>query len=179
MKARIAASVVLAAALVLGTAGCSLIATQNTMKQYDPSDGVDANVGSVNIRNAIVFSKGGISDASLVVSFLNNSDDDIQLTVQYKSGTEDVNVTADLPAHEVTSFGAAGQEKLVLSQPGAVPGTLIPIWFQYGTTTGKQVQVPVLNASQSEYEGLLPTPSPTPTNIPGATLTPTPTPTAK
>ena len=53
------------------------------------------------------------------------------------------------------------------------------VFLQYGSVSGKNLQIPVLNNSASAYKNLGPSPLPThtPTPTPTATLTPTPTPT--
>ncbi|MCU1513147.1 MAG: hypothetical protein JWO10_237 [Microbacteriaceae bacterium] len=182
VKARIAASVVLAAALMLGTTACSFFATNATLKHYDPSDGVGVTVGDVQVRNAIVLTKDDGATASLLVNFINTGERDREVLVQYSDSTGKVDRTVRLDAGETKSYGGRiGGQQLLLDNITTTPGELFPIWVQYGDETGKQMLVPVLDGSQSEYVGLLPVPTPTatPTNIPGATLTPTPSATAK
>ena len=58
MKARVAASIVLALAVAVGTAGCGFIAPQATTKHYDASDGVSGNVGQIDVRNAFIVTDG-------------------------------------------------------------------------------------------------------------------------
>jgi hypothetical protein len=55
-------------------------------------------------------------------------------------------------------------------------GSLLPIYFQYGTEPGKQLDVPVLDGSLPQYATLLPTATPTPSVTPTPTVTPSPTP---
>ena len=182
MRARIAVSVALAAGLLVGTTGCTFFSEQATLKPYDPSDGVGASVGSVDIRNAILLTKNDGKSASLLVDFINQGDSPVAMSIQYTSKSGKTTIVKALPANGVRSFGGGnGEQQLQLANVKTVPGKLFPVYFQYGSATGKQVMVPVLDGSQAEYHSLLPTPKPTPkttpTNIPGATLTPTPTPT--
>ena len=72
---------------------------------------------------------------------------------------------------------------VIIKSLNSRPGSLYPLYFQYGTHTGLRLLVPVLNGQLAEYSHLLPrdvepTPTPTPTNIPGETSSPTPTATA-
>ncbi len=154
MKSRIAA-LALAAAVSLGLAGCNLAAPQDTTIQYDPSDGVSAEVGQIGVRNALVVTADG-SLGSLVMTVTNRSASDIDLTVQFKDANgERVNLTVPT-APGVTPFGFANHGQIVLADLGATPGGLIDIFFQYGSEQGQQVQVPVLAPCLAEYAGLLP-----------------------
>ncbi|MET4781264.1 hypothetical protein [Glaciihabitans sp. UYNi722] len=184
MRARIAASVVLAAALLLSTTGCTFFSAQATLKHYDPSDGVGATVGDIKVRNALLLSKNG-ERASFLVNLINDSQNTETVLIQYDgansngdAGKIDTRVTLD--AGEVKTFGSKDTRQLVFNGIDTKAGALFPVWVQYGNTTGKQLLVPVLDGSQAEYKGLLPspkpkpavTPSPTPTTSPSATTTP-------
>ena len=188
MRARFAASVLAVALVTFGTAGCAFITPQATTKIVEASDGVNADLGAISVRNATLISEDG-SLASLLVSFVNSGSDTQQLLVQYEDGVtgERVNQKVSVAgAGTITSFGAEGAEQILLTNVSK-PGSLFPVYFQYGDTEGKQVQVPVLNTSLPEYTGLAPTPTPTPTPAvtvptpietpPGTPATPEPEPT--
>lgn len=186
MKARVAASVVLALTVAFGTAGCGLIAPQATTKHYDASDGVSGSVGTIDVRNAIIVTDAsGGTVGSLVVTLVNTGStaQRVAVTAGDKS-TEPAYVTVD-----------AGQTKKVGTEPkstsgnvffspfSTLPGSLFPVYFQYGDQTGVQLQVPVLDGALPEYRDLVPPtalPTATPTSIPtpGETSTPVPTETA-
>ncbi|WP_291057120.1 hypothetical protein [Herbiconiux sp.] len=180
MKARLAASVLAGALVVFGTAGCAFITPQATTKEVETSDGVNANLGDVSVRNATLISEDG-ELANLLVSFTNTSDSTQQVLVQYEDGStgERVNQKVSVEGSgAITSFGKSGSEQILLSNVSD-PGSLFPVYFQYGDTEGKQVLVPVLTTSLPEYTGLAPTPTPTPTvTIPPVVETPVPAATA-
>ncbi|MDO9397506.1 MAG: hypothetical protein Q7T71_13245 [Herbiconiux sp.] len=157
------------ALVAFGTAGCAFITPQATTKIVETSDGVNADLGSIAVRNATLISEDG-ELASMLVSFVNTGEDTQRLLVQYEDGEtgEKVDQTVTL-AGGITSFGADGTEQILLSNVSQ-PGSLFPVYFQYGDVEGQQVQVPVLTTSLPEYDGLAPTPTPT------VTATPTPTP---
>jgi hypothetical protein len=180
VRARIAASVVLAAVLVLSTTACTFISTQATLKHYDPSDGVGATVGVIQVRNALLLSKDG-QRASFLVNLINDGQSTESVLIQYdgtkSDGTQSkVNTKVTLNSGEVKTFGSSDTRQLVFTGIDTKPGALFPVWIQYGQETGKQLLVPVLDGSLAEYHGLLPTLTPTPT--PTATVTPVPTPSA-
>lgn len=170
MKARIAASIVLAVGVALGTAGCNLIAPQATTKHYDPSDGVSANVGDIAVRNAMIISDDG-ELGNLVVTVVNSGAEDIDLRVQYTTadGLGDGTLTVE-PG--TTVIGESGDETLHLEDLGTIPGSLVTVYFGYGTEEDAEALVPVLSSDMDTYSTLAPTATPTPT----ATLAPLTTP---
>lgn len=172
MRVRTGASIAAAFAVVAGLSACSFAFPQ-TQEPYDASDGVSVTVGDIRVLNAIVFTEDG-DDGNFSASAANSGDRDVDLTLQYVSDGEKVNVEIEVPAGETVCFG--GEDGQVFL-PGidTAPGSLLAIYFQYGDRPGKQVDVPVLDTALAEYAGLLPTPTPTPT--PTVTVTPTPTPT--
>ncbi|NQX12093.1 hypothetical protein HQQ80_10690 [Microbacteriaceae bacterium VKM Ac-2855] len=171
MKARIAASIVLAVGVAMGTAGCNLIAPQATTKQYDPSDGVGTNVGDIAVRNAMIISDDG-ELGNLVVTVVNSGTEDIDLQLQYESadGLADASLTA---SPGTTVIGEAGDETVHLDDLGTVAGSLVKMYFAYGSEETAEALVPVLTSDMISYSTLAPTATPTPTVTP--TVTPTST----
>ncbi|PPL19702.1 hypothetical protein [Microterricola pindariensis] len=156
MKARIAASVLLAAGLLVGTAGCNLVAPQATTKHYDASDGVSANLDGVDVRNALVITEDG-ELGNLVVTFVNTTAESAKVTVQYESDGSKETETVTLEPSSSTPFGLPDGEQITLVDMGTQPGALLPVYFQSGQSEGKQLLVPVLDASLPEYADLVPT----------------------
>ncbi len=182
MRARIAATVVVAASLLLSTAGCSFFAPQATLKRYDPSDGVGATVGQVKVRNALLLTKDG-QVASFLVNLVNDGEKTVNVLIQYSgttaSGTSGkVDTRVQLDAGEVKTFGSSDTRQLIFTGIDSKAGSLFPVFVQYGTQTGEQLLVPVLDGSLSEYSKLLPTPLPTTTPPVNPTVIPVPSPTA-
>ncbi len=177
MRARIAASVVLAAGILLGTSACGFFAPQATLIQYNASDGVSGDVGEIHIRNALLLSDDG-ELANLVVSVVNPTDTLQSVLVQYESSNGKVSQSVPVEANTTVTFGTEGAPSVVLENMDSQPGALFPVFFQYGEETGIELLLPVLNGLQGEYSTLLPTRAPTeaPTETPAETPTPTPTP---
>lgn len=155
MRARIAASVLLSAGILLGTSGCNLYAPQATTIQYDASDGVSGNVGDVGVRNVIVLSEDG-ETANVLVSLVNQGDAPVSLNVQYEAASGKVTQTITVNGNSVVSLGAEDAPALVLENVDVAPGTLFPIFFQYGEETGVEVLAPVLDGTLITYSTLLP-----------------------
>lgn len=157
MKARLAASAALALGVALGASGCSMITYQATTEHYDASDGVSANVGDLDLRNILVVSDDGV-DGTLVLTIVNTGEDDVDLDVQVDGDT----VTIPVDAGATVAFGTDAVEGLdevepiVLEGIDVEPGSLLPIYFQYGSAEGVEKQVPVLDGRLPEYESLVP-----------------------
>lgn len=177
MRARISVSVAVAVGLLLGTSGCTFMTTQSTLQSYDPSDGVGTAIGTVKVRNALLLSTNG-ERASFLVNFINDGNEPVSLRVQYTSTGGKVTSTVHLDSGEVKTFGSSDTKQFIFQGIDTEPGGLLPVWVQYGDTTGKQLLVPVLDGSQAQYKGLLPSPTPAPTRtiLPNGTATPAPTP---
>jgi hypothetical protein len=165
----------MAGLLTLGTAGCAFITPQATTKIVTSENGTNGNVGVISVRNATLISDDG-QLASMLVTFYNSGVESQTLKVQYDSNGTKINGSVTLPGRTSSTFGADGDPKLVLSNIDSPAGSLMPIYFQYGTTEGVQLLVPVLTSNWAMYDGLAPTATPAPTVTP--TLAPAITPTA-
>jgi hypothetical protein len=174
VKARRAASIALAAALLIGTAGCTLTAVQGTQVPYQPSDGTAATIGDIDLRNVLGLSDDGKSVA-LLLTVINNGSSEETINLQYETAegkkTQKIKVDGD------SSLGIGGedQESLTLRGLNVQVGGLLPIYVQYGDEQGKQLQVPILDGELEAYSNLLPRPLPTFTPRPTESATPEPT----
>lgn len=154
MRRRVVASVAVAVLGLLGTSACTFTAPQATTEDYAPSDGTATTVGDVKILNAILLTEDG-EEANLVASVVNQSNSRVQLKLQYKAGSEDIDEQFAVGAGEVQMLGGDGLD-LTLQDIDAKPGDLFPIYMQYGDAEGKQLMVPVIDGTLPEYENLLP-----------------------
>lgn len=149
-----ATSIVLAAFIAASLSGCTFGAVQATQLAYDPSDGVGAEVGDVQVRNALLVSDDG-KLASLAVALINPSDTNVQLTVSWEAESGRDERTVSVPAGETLSLGT-DDDAIVLVGVDAQPGSLFPVYFQYGEEEGQELGVPVLEGSLDEYADLVP-----------------------
>lgn len=187
MRSRIAVSAVLAAGVLLGSTGCAFISPVATQIQYDPSDGIGATIGSVQVRNALAITEDG-ETVNLVMYISNTSDETVEVVFEYDfeegqtGGNGEGNIT--LNAGETVSFGnGEDAPQLILEDANTEPGANMPLFIQYGDETGEMLLVPVLDNLLAEYRDLLPPeeeiivePVPEDTAEPTATPTPTATP---
>ncbi|MFC6357023.1 hypothetical protein [Luethyella okanaganae] len=155
MRARIAASVILAAGILLGTSACNLVAPQATTKHYDASDGVSADIGDLDVRNAILISETG-TDGNLVVTVVNKAGTAARLAVQFESKGKKITQHVVLAGDSTTVLGEPDGEVVILRGIDSIPGSLVPVFFQYGEASGKELLIPVLDGGLPEYSELLP-----------------------
>lgn len=175
--ARAAASIALASAVLLGTAGCVFMNPIATLEEYDPSDGINNSVGAVDLRNVILFVDEETGAGSLMVTLVNNSADDATVSFQFLSEGDEVTVAQKVPGRTVVELGTTpdGTQLLILGVDTRA-GALFPVYVQSGSNPGVQLLVPVL-APTGAYEGLgpvIPEPEPTPTPTPAVVEEPAP-----
>lgn len=151
MKARVAASIVLALGLTSGMSACTLLTPQDTLYIKESAHGVNGTVGKIDIRNAVIVSNSKGTAGNLVVTFVNNEDKAHYLTVQHGSSSHAVAV----PAGGVKKVGGAGA-RVQFTGLDAKPGSLTDVYFTYAGVTGAQLQVPVLSSTFPGYEDFAP-----------------------
>lgn len=155
MKNRWAMTTALAAALMVGTTGCTFDAEIATNIPYEPSDGTGTTVGDIAVRNALLITDDGES-LNLVVSLVNRGETDRAVTVQWEggSGRESERILVD--GNDTTQLGGPEQRQIVIEGVEVTPGALYPVFFQYGDEPGSELLVPVLDGALPEYELYVP-----------------------
>ncbi|RXZ46308.1 hypothetical protein [Agromyces binzhouensis] len=153
MKARLAASAALALGIAIGGSGCAMLTYQATTEKYDPSDGVSADVGALDVRNVLVVSDEG-DEGNLVIYVTNTGTDDETLSVQFVDQGDTFEI--DVDGGETVSLGTADEEPLLIENLDAEVGGLVSVYLQAGSAEGVEIQVPVLDGRLPEYEDLVP-----------------------
>lgn len=166
--ARRLAALALAGVLpVLTACGTSPV---GTTKQYDPSDGVSASVGSIQARNLLVVGSAANQPGVLSGVLLNSGGTAVTVSLAAGAAGSGQPVTVEVPAGGSVLMGAATAQPSATPGPGTpgaavvqfaslpVPaGAVVPLSLsskEGGTTT---VTVPVLPATL-EYATITPTP---------------------
>ena len=184
MRARVAASVVLAIAVAAaGTAGCTLLRPAGHARSTTtPSDGVSANVGDVNVRNALIADRGrrATATSSSPSSTTATTTQSVQLPVRghrRQKVRRKVDVGVATP-DEPRASAATATTRSCSTGIDAKPGASSRVTCSTATRPGKQLLVPVLDGTPAEYADLLPdaasptperpTPTPTPRRTPSA-----------
>ncbi|MEH0109299.1 hypothetical protein V6N00_06190 [Tersicoccus sp. MR15.9] len=161
------AGVVLVASLsVLAASGCQAVNDQSTKMSYDPSDGVSATVGQVQLRNVFVAAAAKGDPARLGGALFNQSDRATTVTLSSGSGTQ---TTIKLPAN--ANYYLQQEPAVNVGDVDQAPGSLVDMKLtETASGTSSTVRVPVVDGTLEEYRTIVPgSPSPTGT----ATSTPT------
>lgn len=169
MRARAMAAIALSGALVAGLSGCALWQAPETGRHYDPSDGVSLTLGDLELRNVLVLTEDG-EFGNLIGTAVNTTGSDIDFTVQWNvDGTyHEVELTAE--ANGRTNFGTGG-DQVTIEPLGQKPGSMLDTVVHISSDQ-KELRLPVLDATLTEYEDSLPTPTPTPSVTPTPSATP-------
>ncbi|MDR6200809.1 hypothetical protein QE374_002718 [Microbacterium sp. SORGH_AS428] len=156
MKTRLIASVVVAAAVALGTSGCAMLSPQSTTIQYSPADGlnVPASSGPLAVRNALIVANDEGTEGNFVAAIVNESDSSQVLNLEV--GENAVKLTVRVPAGDTLSLGTEDTDPLLIEDLGARPGSTVPIFFQSGDGEGARVEIPVLNGDLDYLAPLVP-----------------------
>lgn len=159
MNTRMAATIALSAAIMVGASGCTFSANIATQKEYDPSDGVGTTIDDVSIRNVLLITDEG-ENLNLVVTVANNSDEAIELQVEWDLDRTQGEEFIELDPMSLTEVGGPDEQRIVIDGTDVVVGSLVPIFFTYEGAEGSQIEVPVLDGSLPEYELYVPPVSP-------------------
>ncbi|WP_337059841.1 hypothetical protein [Kineococcus sp. G2] len=185
MKLRQRAAVALVTvASTLGVAGCSTFSPAVVLRPYDPSDGKNATVATVEVRNALVVSAGLDEPGVVSVTLVNDSLEDATVTVAADveaaglQAGEAPEQTFTIPAGHVVQIGAPAAVDGVdggdiplgvdeqapawmqIPQVPVVAGETLPLTFR---SSGVEIEVeaPVLLPC-FEYSEITPTAAPNP-----------------
>ena len=171
MNIRALASTALAAALLLGTAGCGIFVDSATLKPYSAGDGLNVNVGGLQLRNVLVITDES-GDASLVATIVNDTTNVQYLTVEFRTDTPiDLTVIAN---EGLTKVGLADDNPAIATGTALKAGQYVDIYFQYGGQDGVMMSIPVLDGTYELYAPyapslFVPEPVVTPSATPSAT----------
>lgn len=159
MRIRALATAAVASALLLGTAGCGVFTPTATLKHYDPTDGVSANIGDLSVRNLLLITNG-VGDAAVVGNIVNNGSSLEFLTLEVRGATPLSTETGAYPGN--TKLGIADDNPVVFYGAGVVAGEYVDVYLQYGDHEGQLVSVPVLDGTNPLYAPYVPSAQVTP-----------------
>lgn len=156
---------------LLSVTGCGYITPQETTKIQNVTDGINANVGPLQLRNMVIVSTGENKPGRLIGAVFNSSSQSVTLTVRGATGSE---TSVPVKANGETLLTEAS-DPAMLSTTGGQPGSLVQLNFsESGTNQSQDVKIPVLDGTLKEYQQYLPTPSPSGSAKPSSTEKATP-----
>lgn len=161
---RVAASVAIAGLIVLGASGCEFISPQDTTRITQVADGLNGTVGTIEIRDALLFTATG-REANLVAAFVNPGSSPVTVSMQYTSASGPTTKQVTVPANGFVEVQPIGAQSVQFSDVTVQAGGLFPVYFT-ADGAGTTVKIPVLDGTLPGYETLTPTPSAIPKNLP-------------
>lgn len=154
MKIRIASTIALAAAIALGATGCGLVAPQATLDPYAPSDGVEASVKGVDVRNLLLVAAEDGEHFNVVFTGVNTGTSPVVITFSFGADSASASVSAEFRLAPGThQFGdPEGNDDVVLiALPDVAPGDTVVTYMQIEGAEDQQMNVPVLDGELIEY----------------------------
>jgi hypothetical protein len=148
------AAVAIAAAVALGTTGCTFSSPVASLEVYDPADGVNATVGKVKVRNFMILTTAS-GQAALFGSLVNQDHDAVATEVEihpHSTGTSP-EIPVSVGAGEKLDLGYNGGKALPLSF-AVKAGTLVKVHVTIGADK-VELNVPVLDGTFTEYAPLV------------------------
>ncbi len=162
-------------AVILGTSGCSLSNNIASMQPYAPSDGTQITVDGVKGLNMIYLTKrvsglDAVEVGALIGSFVNNTDQPVQLRIQYDVDASEATDVITIQKKDWVSEVIAPGEKydigynespaisgiaLGSNRSPAKPGELISIFIAVNDGPGSELKVPALDGSLEQYKPLV------------------------
>jgi hypothetical protein len=152
-KTRIAVAGMLGIALLVGLAGCDLLAPQETEYITETSDGVSGTTGHVFVGNAVLVTTDG-EVGNLVATLVNTDGTSHRVTVQYGAGSTTQAFTVE--SGDSQQLGTPGDPIVLVEDPDVVAGALFPVSFQQADRTAITLDVPVLTGALPPYSDLTP-----------------------
>ena len=154
-----------AAAALLTATGCGYVSPQATADEYAPSDGIQADLGDVKVRNLMILAEDANSEGRVIGSVVNEGSEPATLSIDADGATAEVKV----PANDTVMLETS--EPVMIDPAGAEPGLMVETKLQADGQSSTQ-SVPVLDHTYPPYATLMPGGAPStpgnPSNTPKA-----------
>lgn len=148
------AAVAIAAAVALGTTGCTFNSPVASLEVYDPSDGVNATVGKIHVRN-FMYLTTATGQGALFGTLTNQDVDAVATTVELHAhgSTEAAEIPVSIGAGEKLDLGYNGGQAIPLGI-SAKAGSILELHVSVGSEK-VTLNVPVLDGTFAEYAPLV------------------------
>jgi hypothetical protein len=156
---------------LLSVTGCGYINPQQTTEHYSASDGTQADLGPLQLRNMMIISDGQNNPGRVIGAVYNTSSNDVKLTIDGASGSQ-TQVPVKKNSYVLLNDSTA---PAILSTTGGKPGSVVEVTIREDATNlNAKFGVPVQDGTIVDYRKYLPTPEPTGSGTASGTATPTP-----
>jgi hypothetical protein len=155
VKSRLFASIAIGALVALGTTGCSMISPQATLIHYNPSDGVSATAGDIEIRNALIVADDEGTAGNFLAAVVNPTDSPVSVSIEFGEGADTVSEMLFVGANSTVSLGAEDEDPILVEGLELLPGTDVPVYFSAGDG-GSLTAVPIVDGELPYYAPFVP-----------------------
>jgi hypothetical protein len=172
---RLAAAAFVLTAAVGSTvlAGCSERSPVQSVIPYQPSDGIEANLSTLAVRNLLIVSSGPGAPGVLSGALVNEGSSPVQVSFA-PTGATSASTPITVPPGQLVSLGdGTNAVHVQFASITAAPGSLQSLEVSTPQTGPSVLSVPVLDPVL-EYATLTPTPTSTPSSTGSPSATPTP-----
>ena len=149
MQPRTVAAAAAAVVVAFAATGCNILTPQATTIQYDPSDGISGQTGSVEFHNAMLIGEPEGDALNLSVTFTNPGEATM-LEVRFDDQAQQIRVPSG-----VTTYGFPDQQ-LVFEADDIVFGSHQNVSFQADGAEPTGVEVQMISTEFVGYETLAP-----------------------
>lgn len=152
--------------------GCALRSPVQSIKPYQPSDGVVANLDTLAVRNLLVVSEGNGKPGVLSGALVNNGTTEVDVTFTPANATTPSEPVPVPPGQLVKLGNDAGAVHVQISAVAAAAGANLLMSVTTPQTGPSTLNVPVLSPTL-EYATITPSATPSEPATPEASASPT------
>lgn len=136
--------------------GCSAGFGATSTQPYSPSDGINAESGTLRALNVLVVADEGATSGVVVMSIANRGDKDDRLTgVESPDATVTVEGGAELPAEGAVAFGHDSDTTATVSGLAKSPGEAIELTLRFSRSEPITLRT-VIVTPDGPYAGITP-----------------------
>jgi len=157
---RVLTAAVIASTAILGTSACSMMSPIASLKEYAPSDGTQADLGSVKVRNVMILTNSKNPNVyGLIGSFVNSTNKDQIVVLGYDNAPSQ---QIKIKAYSVYNLGHSGTKMILLSlpklkEPSSWAGKIVKMNLASATedVLPVDINVPVFDEFLPGYQDLI------------------------
>ncbi|GAB3272684.1 hypothetical protein [Arthrobacter pigmenti] len=154
-RKRRAALATIAAVAMLSVTGCGYVTKQATTIEYAASDGVNGEVGPLELRNMLVIAADADQPGRVTGAVYNNSDEEVELTMAGPDGGQ-TQLTVPANGQYLIDNNAPPE---IIEPAGAKPGAMSLLTFETSGAS-EDLTVPVVDDTFPRYATMMPTEGP-------------------
>ena len=146
------ATVVIAAGVILGTAGCNMISPVASIEQYAPSDGAQADLGKLAARNFLLLTHG--EHRWLIGAIVNSGLETQELSLSFQEDGANKTMSITLTPGQKIDLGVGDTEPIDVKTTTPA-GALFPVTLTPKGGEPVALGVPAMDGTLAEYKTII------------------------